>query len=192
MSFSKEWNDYALHRRPLRVTSPRGSQRSTYFLSLPYHYLIPIVVTSIATHWILSQSLFLVAIDVFDEYGNFDRAESILTCGFSTIALIFLIGIGWLVLVSGVGMGLRRYRGGMPLAGSCSAAISAACHAENGEPEVALVGVKWGVTSIQFGIGHCALSGRYVSPPITWRLYMGKEDGKRSDRNGFPGLASGQ
>jgi hypothetical protein len=174
MAFSKEWHDLAHNRQPLRVTSPCGEQRSTYFLSLPYRYLISISTVSVATHWILSQSLFLVAIDVFDLRGTFNPSHSILTCGFSCIALIFLIGIGWLVFITGVGMGFRRYRGGMPLAGSCSSALSAACHPPEDEPDVALVPVKWGVTSIADGVGHCSLSGRYVSPPITWRLYMGQ------------------
>lgn len=172
MSFSSEWHAFSRRRRALRVTSPRGDQRSTYFLSLPYKYLVPILITSVATHWILSQSFFLVAIDVFDEDGNLSSDESILTCGFSCIAIIFLIGIGYLVLIIGVGTGFRRYEGGMPLVGSCSAAMSAACHTEN-EEGVALVPVKWGVISISNSIGHCTLSGRYVSPPITGRFYAG-------------------
>ncbi|KAH7383464.1 hypothetical protein BKA64DRAFT_582563, partial [Cadophora sp. MPI-SDFR-AT-0126] len=176
MSFSKEWHDLAHRRLALRVTLPRGSQRSTYFLSLPYRYLIPISLVSIATHWILSESLFLVAIDVFNEHGELDTSQSILTCGFSCIALIFLVGIGWLVLIAGVGMGLRRYNGGMPLAGSCSAALSAACHPPPDEHDVALAPVKWGVVSISQGVGHCALSGRYVSPPVTFRWYRGRLD----------------
>ncbi len=173
MSFSSEWHELAHRQRRLRVTSPRGAQRSTYFLSLPYRYLLPISVVSIATHWILSESLFLVAIDVFDEQGNVDPSRSILTCGFSCIALIFLVGIGWLMLIVGVGMGLRRYNGGMPLAGSCSAALSAACHPTPDEQDVALVPVKWGVVKVSQGLGHCALSGRYVSPPVTFRWYRG-------------------
>lgn len=138
--------------------------------------MIPILITSVATHWILSQSLFLVAIDVFDEDGNLDTTQTILTCGFSCIALIFLIGVGWLVLIFTVGLGLRRYKGGIPLVGSCSAAISAACHPLADENDVALVPVEWGVVSIDKGVGHCALSGRYVSPPIPWRLYLGNAD----------------
>jgi hypothetical protein len=60
------------------------------------------------------------------------------------------------------------------LVGSCSAAISAACHPLADEVDVSLMPVKWGVVSIDKGVGHCALSGRYVSPPISFRLYMGK------------------
>ena len=173
MAFSKEWNIFATRRQPLRVTSPRGDQISTYFLSLPYRYILPILGTSIATHWTLSQSLFLVAIDVFDSSGNLDTSQTILTCGFSCIALIFLIAIGWVVLLVGVGLGFRRFKGGIPLVGSCSAAISAACHPLPDETDVALVEVMWGVVSIGKGVGHCALSGRYVSPPISGRLYLG-------------------
>ncbi|KAE8446216.1 hypothetical protein EG329_012441 [Mollisiaceae sp. DMI_Dod_QoI] len=173
MSSSKEWHDLAHHRRSLRVTAPRGQQRSSYFLSLPYRYLVPILIVSVATHWILSQSLFLVAIDVYDEYGNFDPSQSILSCGFSCIALIFLIGIGWSVLIAGVGLGLRRYEPGMPLAGSCSAALSASCHPPVDERDVSIVPLMWGVTSVENGVGHCALSRRYVSPPVTGRRYQG-------------------
>ena len=75
-------------------------------------------------------------------------------------------------------MGLRRYEEGMPLAGSCSAAISAACHPQADEVDVSLVPLKWGVVDVDKGVGHCAFSGRYVSPPITWRWYQGGTGGK--------------
>lgn len=35
-----EWNSFARLRKSLRVTTPAGSQRSTYFVSLPYEYSI--------------------------------------------------------------------------------------------------------------------------------------------------------
>lgn len=176
MAISSEWNSFVSRRQPLRVTSPRGNQVSTYFLSLPFRYILPILATSVATHWILSQSLFLVAIDVFDEQGNLDVSQTILTCGFSCIALIFLIAIGWIVLLVGIGLGFRRFKGGIPLVGSCSAAISAACHPLVDEYDVHLVEVMWGVVAIGKGVGHCTLSGRYVSPPIPGRLYLGDEE----------------
>lgn len=71
--------------------------------------------------------------------------------------------------------GPQRYNGGMPLAGSCSAVLSAACHPAVDEQDVALVPVKWGVVSISQGVGHCALSGRYVSPPVAFRWYSGED-----------------
>ena len=35
---SNEWSKYSHTRKSLRVTDPQGSQRSTYFLQLPYKY----------------------------------------------------------------------------------------------------------------------------------------------------------
>ena len=32
---------------------------------------------------------------------------------------------------------------------------------------------KWGVVTVDKGIGHCSLSGRYVSEPVPWNLYLG-------------------
>ncbi|GES59971.1 peptidase C78, ubiquitin fold modifier-specific peptidase 1/ 2 [Aspergillus terreus] len=37
-----EYDDYAVERKPLRVSWARGAQRSTYYLSLPYRYSIPL------------------------------------------------------------------------------------------------------------------------------------------------------
>ena len=35
-----EWSLFAKHARTLRVTSPQGQQRSTYYLQLPYYYAL--------------------------------------------------------------------------------------------------------------------------------------------------------
>jgi hypothetical protein len=37
---SLEWSGHARFRKPLRVTAPVESQRSTYYLQLPYTYAI--------------------------------------------------------------------------------------------------------------------------------------------------------
>jgi hypothetical protein len=55
-----EWNGYAKSRKPLRVASRRAGQRSSYYLQLPYWYVLPLMVTSGLLHWITSLSLFLV------------------------------------------------------------------------------------------------------------------------------------
>lgn len=48
MTLSAEWSQYALHGKGLRVSSsPQFSQRSSYFLSLPYHYIIPLLTESV-------------------------------------------------------------------------------------------------------------------------------------------------
>jgi hypothetical protein len=43
-----------------------------------------------------------------------------------------------------VGLGFRRYKGGMPLSATCSVIISAACHRPDGDKEAHLFPVQWG------------------------------------------------
>lgn len=50
------------------------------------------------------------------------------TCGNSPMATIFVIILGSIVVLLGICFGFRKSRIGMPLAGSCSAAIRAAFH----------------------------------------------------------------
>ncbi|GAB7336524.1 hypothetical protein MBLNU13_g09801t1 [Cladosporium sp. NU13] len=48
-------------RKALRVSSPKNSeQRSSYFLSLPWRYAIPQMITFMLLHWLVSQSIFIV------------------------------------------------------------------------------------------------------------------------------------
>jgi hypothetical protein len=68
-------------------------------------------------------------------------------------------------------LGLRHYRAGVPLAGSCSVAISAACHGSNVDTTVPL---QWGVTSDKGAEhGHCAFSDQEIDLPIEGALYAG-------------------
>jgi hypothetical protein len=53
--------------KTLRVTSPRGQQRSTYFLALPVRYALPLILTSFLLHWALSQSLFLTVLATYND-----------------------------------------------------------------------------------------------------------------------------
>jgi hypothetical protein len=64
-----EWQNYALKKKPLRVSSPIGLQRSTYFLSLPLLYTLPLMTTFTILHWTLSQSIFLYILSVYNRSG---------------------------------------------------------------------------------------------------------------------------
>ncbi|KAG4441757.1 hypothetical protein IFR05_002748 [Cadophora sp. M221] len=71
-----EWHGFSTTRKPLRVSgSRRGSQRSTYFLHLPYRFAIPLAILSGILHWLASQSLFLVYI----QYSLFPICETTFT-----------------------------------------------------------------------------------------------------------------
>ncbi|KAB8253093.1 hypothetical protein BDV35DRAFT_375515 [Aspergillus flavus] len=62
MLASAEYSSYGTDRKPLRVTWPvKGSQqRSTYWLSVPYKYGIPVMILFMVIHWFVSQALYYV------------------------------------------------------------------------------------------------------------------------------------
>jgi hypothetical protein len=175
-----EWSSYAFKRKGLRISrKPSGHQRSTYFLQLPYRFGLPLVVLSGSLHWLVSQSIFLVAFDIYDKQGNEKDARSYevgtRTCGYSPVAMLTVIILGFLMLVGIVGFGFLPYKQGMPLAGSCSLAISAACHpGQHLEDDTVLSEqeLQWGVVSTGAdGVGHCAYSSKEVGPLVKGRTY---------------------
>lgn len=172
-----EWTQFANHRKTLRVTSPVGAQRSTFWLQLPYRYSLPLVVLSSLLAWLASQSLFLVKIDVLDHNDTdgtriVQPEKSILSCGFSPGAIVLAIIVGTLIMLGAVLLGLRNYASEMPIASTGSAAISAACHASEDDRDAAVLPLKWGVVSKKDGVGHCCFSSKLVAPPIPGHMYM--------------------
>lgn len=96
---AQEWNNYALHRKGLRVTEmPRGFQKSTHFLQLPYRWAIPLTVAQGFLHWLLSQSVFLVRVDMRNREGELYQT-SICACGYSPRSLAVFTMI-FLALIS--------------------------------------------------------------------------------------------
>lgn len=196
MLLAAEWADFAHDRKPLRVTSPHGAQRSTYRLQLPYRYGIPLLVTSGTLHWLVSQSLFLARVTAFTPDGGEDASGSISTIGYSCVAIITVILLGTVVVLLGIANGCRRYREGMPMVGSCSAAISAACQRPGWDEEASRRAVLWGASGerkrvVDVGgrvlgvgeelvVGHCCFSSWEVEKPVVGELYMGGEGGMRS------------
>ncbi|KAL8727294.1 MAG: hypothetical protein Q9181_005758 [Wetmoreana brouardii] len=172
MVVGREWTQFATNRKTLRVSSPVGAQRSTYWLQLPYRYSVPLIISSSLLAWLASQSLFMVKINVLDDYTRTVQADkSILSCGYSPGAIVLAIIVGTLIMLGAALLGLRTYTPGMPLAATCSAAISAACHAPEDDPDAAVLPVQWGVVSVKDGIGHCCFSSKLVAPPIPGQMY---------------------
>jgi hypothetical protein len=66
-----------------------------------------------------------------------------------------------------IGMGWRKYKPGMPLGGTNSAVIAAACHVAGEEEKIERKKVKWGVVGKYDtdGTGHCAFSSGEPSFP---------------------------
>jgi len=193
MLAGNEWNRFAHQRKGLRISGvPSGSQRSTYFLQLPYRFAVPLMIISGVLHWLVSQSIFLVAIEEmapgldggsFTGITRYGQPQSgytrtgygNLTCGYSPIAIIFVILVGFLLMATTILLGFRRYKAGNPLAANCSAVISAACHTKNGLEDIKApyLPLQWGVTHFEGEIGHCAFSADEVTFPKEDHLYAG-------------------
>ncbi|KAL8727544.1 MAG: hypothetical protein Q9166_005949, partial [cf. Caloplaca sp. 2 TL-2023] len=171
MLANHEWTQFAANRTLLRVTSPVGSQRSSYWLQLPYQYSLPLIALSSLLKWAASQSIFVVKLDVLDQTRNLQADKSILTCGYSPGAIVLAIIFCTLIILGAGLLGLRKYPQGMPLAATCSAAISAACHRPDDDVDAAVLSLQWGVVSTKDGVGHCCFSSKPVEPPVPGRVY---------------------
>lgn len=182
MLMGYEWTSYVFTSKGLRVSSyPTGAQRSTYFLQLPYRFGTPLMVLSGTLHWLVSQSIFLIAIDYYDAFGKplpYNPEVSgggYTTISFSPSAIVTVMVLGSLMMGSIIAIGYVPYRRGMPVAGSCSMAISAACHVEEDGPNAAAAAKKlqWGVVSVgEDGVGHCAFSTKEVHAPVEGAIYF--------------------
>jgi hypothetical protein len=172
MCLANEYSNYSIHRKPLRVTSPRGDQRSTHWLHLPYIYSIPLLIASAVLHWSISQSIFFVGVDT---YRDAELQESIFGLGFSVQPIVVDIALGSLMLFVLVGMGFHKLRGKVPLANSNSLAISAACHRPEEDKNAAVKGVMWGevLTGSDGESGHCSFTSMEVTAPVEGKLYAG-------------------
>lgn len=60
-----EWSKLGKVKTRLRTTVPRGQQRSTYFLQLPYKYAVPLISIMSVMHFLVSSSLYVVDIIVY-------------------------------------------------------------------------------------------------------------------------------
>ncbi|KAI4732554.1 hypothetical protein E4T50_16873 [Aureobasidium sp. EXF-12298] len=175
MMLGQEYSGYAKHRKPLRVSRPEGEQRSTYRLQLPYRYSIPLMTAMAGLHWLVARSIFLVEIEVFDYDGN-ALAKAISTCGFSSIAVVLSLFVSGIIILALLANGARKLESGMPLASSCSLAITAACHTGPGDEDARLLPLKYGVViSEESGSDseyeHASFSSKEVTPLVKGHLY---------------------
>lgn len=186
MLASAEYSSYGTDRKALRVTWPvkDSKQRSTYWLSVPYKYGIPILLLFTAIHWLVSQGYYYV---LMIPYGADDQPlyeKKISSLGFSPLPILITAVIGFIVGMLLLSLAFRRLKSLIPLAGTCSAAISAACHppedvctatAAHGE-------LIWGETSLPPDCiddesdgcevrGHCSFTPLDARQPSLEKLY---------------------
>jgi hypothetical protein len=156
MLLSREWTNFARYRKGLRVSSPQGSQRRTFWLSLPYAYNLPLLVLASTLHWLISETISYEELNVLDgsqvvETDSHGRPISSLTAsslngvfGNATVLLILLVFLMSCIVVV-IGLGFRRYAGGIPIVRSNSLALYRACHEQPNQQENSFEPIAWGI-----------------------------------------------
>ncbi|KAH6865739.1 hypothetical protein BKA58DRAFT_461727 [Alternaria rosae] len=177
MFVSAEWASYVKTRKPLCVTSPTGFQRDSYWLNAPFRYAIPITIMPGLFHWLASQSISKVQVSITDLHTR-KAVNEISTCGYYPVAIILTTVVGFTIVAGAFVISRFWCLAGIPLASSCPAAISAACHALSEDVNASLLPVQWdAVTHGKAGedgeepIGHCCFTSFPVEMPIPGRLY---------------------
>ncbi|KAI0161870.1 hypothetical protein GGR52DRAFT_582373 [Hypoxylon sp. FL1284] len=147
-------------RKPLRVSEPIGIQRSSYFITIPFRYGIPLSAGSMLMHWLISQSFFLGRVTALAPDGQEDAENSFSTGAYSPGAIIVAIIVGFTEAAALVLLGCRQYDGTMAMACTNSMAISAACHSlEEDRKDGYQLPIQWGVVAVgNDGVGHCAFT----------------------------------
>jgi len=175
MMLGREYSSYAKYRKPLRVSRPEGEQRSTYRLQLPYRYSVPLMATMTVLHWLVARSIFLVEISVFDYDGN-PLNLKISACGFSAMAIVLSLFVSGVIISALLASAARKLEPGMPLASSCSLAITAACHTSPDDEDAALLPVKYGAViaeepESESDRKHACFSSKEVTPLVDGHWY---------------------
>ena len=130
-------------------------------------------------HWLVSQSFFLARVTMYDTDGSVDVLKFTSTCGYSLVAIFFVLIIIIIIVWFIAMIGCLTFKPGMPLIGSCSAAISAACHPPEDDKDASKLPVKWGVVghktvdSTGRMVGHCTFTSFKVKAPVQGIFYAG-------------------
>lgn len=173
MISAKEYFRFANRARPLRVSRSEGQQRSTYWLQLPYRYSVPMLAAFAVLHWLVSESLFLINVNLYNPDGTFSGSSNS-QLGFGMTGTIASAVLSIVVVVLIMASALLKYPSSMPLIGNCSAAISAACHrAEDEGPDMVLKPLMYGIlrTEAVEGKRQVAFSANPVDPLIEGEYY---------------------
>ncbi|KAF4539552.1 uncharacterized protein LTHEOB_9941 [Lasiodiplodia theobromae] len=190
LALSREWSAYATGpaHKPLRTTHPRGQQRSTYWLQIPYRFALPLLAASALLHYLTSQALFFAEIRVFANTGGEDGrpvvTADVAGLGSSNAAMLALAVCATGLIVVSMGLGWRTNRAGMPPVRFCSAVVAAACQRPAGEERAGEEALRWGEVvglrgrgreedgGVEREVGRCCFTSGEVEEPVEGRRYM--------------------
>jgi hypothetical protein len=142
-----EWASFSVRAKPLRTSSGRGQQRSSYRLQLPYRFSIPLIVVSWLLHWLYSNAIYVSIYEGrfpslplpqagranssdpghrwYAPYPHFELREGL---QFSVVATVVSLAVSIFIAILPIGLAWVKLPGDMVVAGGNSMVISAACH----------------------------------------------------------------
>lgn len=100
MLLANEISSYAVgyKRKHLRAAFPVANQRPAYYQQVPWRYSIPLMIAMGLLHYLVSQTLFVQVIDLYDVNGKFWSGPSQILPGYSLPALLACIAWGFVML----------------------------------------------------------------------------------------------
>ena len=140
MLVASELNKFAKTPASLRVTLPVQGARNTYYLAIKPHYSAMLLTALTSLHFLTARAFNVVAMQTYDVLGQYSHQR--ITYGISTPSAILALALGFVMLCVLAFALERKLDGQMPVVGSCSMAISAACG--GGDVAMALRKVRYG------------------------------------------------
>lgn len=181
-----EWSSFARQFQPLRVTNPRGSQTTSYFLHTPLRYSVCINICWAVLHWLVSVTVFLVRVAWYSIEDVMSDARFVSSIGYSPTGLLCTCCMAAALIMALFVHSLRPIDARIPPHGNLSIAISAACHPRESEripdaggaESMVTKPLRWGVINEpQFvfggetGLSHCSFSAMRVKMPELGHSY---------------------
>ncbi|KAI3324618.1 hypothetical protein HD806DRAFT_521724 [Xylariaceae sp. AK1471] len=138
LQVADEWEQFSTDYLPLRVTNPMGKQKSTYRLQLPYRYSLPLIALSALSHWLLSNTIYIIlSTGEYLQAGYSDyrqglsdpslSADIVVALGYSPISLFVVVVLSSIAVTIPVFFSLKRVSSDIVPVGTNSLLISMAC-----------------------------------------------------------------
>lgn len=191
MTAARDYNEFAASglesedgdhepKHGLRVTYPREGtkQRRAYFFAIPFKHWILVTILWTVLHWLASQAIFFARVDLLSHW--FEVTEfSISQVGYSVLGIICFLGVALLIFLFALYVSIKRISNQMPLAATCSAALSAACHPRDSSVKHYDERVHWGVEIVddnlspdgQEEVKRCCFTSMKARYPVPGQLY---------------------
>lgn len=139
-------------KKTLRVSFPQHSlQRSSYFLSLPWRYALPLMIAFTTLHWLVSQSVFTVQTTAYGpgQDGAPIPATNASRLGYSPLGILLTTILGAILILALIANSCRRYMyvvpAPLPRMATDSSTIRALCCSASEDREAHLYPVQLGI-----------------------------------------------